>query len=242
VVAQDLIRQLGACTLVAVLALGLAGCPGAVRWDDAPGKGRTARTAPVRVPHTHTVKVGESLYAIALRYDLSGPDLARWNRLGSGDLIFPGQVLRLRPNVTASAAPRKPSKPVPKPAPVAPPRFVWPAQGPVVSTFNDPENVGKGIDIKGKKGDAVHASGGGRVVYSGDGLIGYGNLIIVKHDERYLSAYGYNDSLLVKEGDQVHSGQTIARMGLGPERQALLHFEIRELGKPVDPQRLLPGR
>ncbi|MFK8014617.1 MAG: peptidoglycan DD-metalloendopeptidase family protein [Gammaproteobacteria bacterium] len=249
--AENLMSRLAA---IAIVVLAVSGCSSAVRWGEPQARTTTTRvpSKPAAVPTTHKVRAGESLYAIALRYALSAPDLARWNRLGSGELIFPGQVLRLRPDPRA-AAPATPSttdkRPVSKrptsgkpTSPAASVRFVWPASGAVVSGFADPEGVGEGIDIGGKVGDPVRASGAGRVVYSGDGLKGYGNLIIVKHSERYLSAYGYNAKLLVKEGDQVSSGQSIAQMGRGPDRRAVLHFEIREHGKPVDPQRFLPRR
>ena len=96
--------------------------------------------------------------------------------------------------------------------------------------------------INGKSGQSIHAAASGRVVYAGSGLIGYGELIIVKHNETYLSAYGYNASLLVKEGDQIRKGQKIATMGEGPERKPRLHFEIRRNGTPVDPRQFLPAR
>ena len=94
--------------------------------------------------------------------------------------------------------------------------------------------------INGKLGQSIYAAASGRVVYAGGGLIGYGKLIIIKHNDTYLSAYGYNASLLVKEGEQIRKGQKIATMGEGPERKPRLHFEIRRNGKPVNPQRYLP--
>ena len=100
----------------------------------------------------------------------------------------------------------------------------------------------RGIAIGGREGHSVQAAAPGRVVYSGSGLRGYGNLVIVKHSDRYLTAYGYNREVLVREGDRVSAGQTIARMGLGPGRRALLHFELRRDGEPVDPRRFLPKR
>jgi lipoprotein NlpD len=96
--------------------------------------------------------------------------------------------------------------------------------------------------IDGKAGQSINAAASGRVVYAGGGLIGYGKLIILKHNETYLSAYGYNASLLVKEGEQVKQGQRIATMGEGPERKPRLHFEIRRNGQPVNPRQHLPTR
>ena len=101
---------------------------------------------------------------------------------------------------------------------------------------------GNGIDISGQSGQPVIAAAGGEVVYSGSGLIGYGKLIIVKHNETYLSAYGHNRELRVTEGEKVSAGQTIALMGEGPGRKPVLHFEIRQNGKPVDPLRYLPRK
>ena len=100
----------------------------------------------------------------------------------------------------------------------------------------------KGIKIGGRIGDTIHAAEGGKVVYSGSGLIGYGRLIIIKHNENYLSAYGHNSRLLVKEGDRVTKGQKVAVMGTANTGDPLLHFEIRRDGNPVDPLRLLPRR
>ena len=101
---------------------------------------------------------------------------------------------------------------------------------------------GTGILIGGRAGQSVRAAAGGRVVYSGGGLIGYGQLIIIKHNDTYLSAYGHNSALLVNEGDAVRQGQRIATMGEGPGRQPRLHFEIRKNGQPVNPRQYLPAR
>lgn len=118
-------------------------------------------------------------------------------------------------------------------------RWIWPSKG----TLKDPHKKfserNKGIDIKGKQGQPIRASAAGKVVYSGNGLIGYGRLIIIKHNKTYLSAYAHNESVSIKEGDMVKQGQQIARMGQTPEQHILLHFEIRKNGKPVDPLRLL---
>ena len=120
------------------------------------------------------------------------------------------------------------------------PAFLWPAQGQVLGGFDEARN--KGLDIGGKAGDAVLAAADGRVVYAGSGLRGYGNLIIVKHNNTYLTAYAHNQSLLVKEDQDVKRGQKIAEMGNTDADQIKLHFEIRRQGKPVDPARLLPPR
>jgi lipoprotein NlpD len=139
--------------------------------------------------------------------------------------------------------------PAPVPAPQAPQKpddgadkvdWAWPASGRVLAGFSEATN--KGVDIAGKVGDPVFASAGGRVVYSGQGLRGYGKLIIIKHNNTYLSAYAHNNNLLVKEGQNVARGQKIAEIGSTDASQAKLHFEIRRLGKPIDPAKLLPER
>lgn len=116
----------------------------------------------------------------------------------------------------------------------------WPATGRVLAGFS--EGANKGLDIVGKIGDPVYASAAGRVVYSGTGLRGYGKLIIIKHNQTYLSAYAHNSNLLVKEGQLVTKGQKIAEIGNTDSTQPELHFEIRRLGKPVDPIKYLPAR
>jgi lipoprotein NlpD len=117
--------------------------------------------------------------------------------------------------------------------------WAWPAAGKVISGFSETANL-KGIDIAGKSGQPVLASGPGKVVYAGNGLRGYGKLIIIKHNNTFLSAYAHNREILVKEGQQVARGQRIAEMGDSDADQVKLHFEIRRLGKPVDPAKFLP--
>ncbi|HEX7913778.1 MAG TPA: peptidoglycan DD-metalloendopeptidase family protein [Paraburkholderia sp.] len=116
--------------------------------------------------------------------------------------------------------------------------FSWPVRGPLLGTFNDSTN--KGVNIGGTAGDPVKASADGRVVYAGNGLRGYGNLIIIKHDATYLTAYAHNRALMVKEGDAVTKGQKIAEMGNSDSDRVMLHFEVRRQGKPVDPLKYLP--
>ena len=123
-------------------------------------------------------------------------------------------------------------------APAAQPAFIWPVRGPILGTFDDAKN--KGLNIGGAAGDPVNASADGRVVYSGNGLRGYGNLIIIKHDATFLTAYAHNRALMVKEGDAVTKGQKIAEMGNSDSDRVMLHFEVRRQGKPVDPLKYLP--
>ena len=145
---------------------------------------------------------------------------------------------------SAVPAARTDSKPEVKPAEPAlagdDVPWIWPAKGQLVGTFS--EGGSKGVDIAGKLGDPVAAAGDGKIVYSGTGLRGYGKLVIIKHNNTYLSAYAHNQTILVKEGQGVTRGQKIAEMGNSDADQVKLHFEVRRQGKPVDPQKYLPPR
>ena len=217
--------------VVVALAL-LAACGGQSEWR--------------KPPDTHIVRRGETLFSISWRYGKDPQDVARWNRLGDGSLIYPGQVIRLSPPAGSSAAPRKtasrPSRPLPEIPRQPSPDWSWPTSGRINVQFGAKPGTGTGVLINGKAGQTIYAAASGRVVYAGSGLIGYGQLIILKHNDTFLSAYGYNASLLVKEGENIKKGQRIATMGEGPERKARLHFEIRRNGKPVDPKQYLPAR
>jgi lipoprotein NlpD len=215
---------------------------GGTRWHD--------------TPQTHIVRRGETLSAIAWRYGKNPTDLARWNRLGDGSLIYPGQVIRLTPaggsrSTAATGSAKKTtsqnsSRPASRPLPEIPaqpaPDWSWPTSGRIDVAFGAKPGSGTGVLINGKLGQRIDAAASGQVVYAGSGLIGYGKLIILKHNETYLSAYGYSESLLVKEGDNIRKGQQIATMGEGPERKPRLHFEIRRNGQPIDPGKFLPRR
>jgi len=149
------------------------------------------------------------------------------------------------PTPTASSAPSSASNAAPSAsAPVNVSDdgmiFAWPHPGPVLAGFDEAKN--KGLDFAGKAGDPVLAAGDGKVVYAGSGLRGYGNLVILKHNNTYLTAYAHNQTLLVKEDQSVTKGQRIADMGSSDSDRVKLHFEIRKQGKPVDPAKLLPAR
>ena len=118
--------------------------------------------------------------------------------------------------------------------------WIWPTNGAVLTGFDEVKN--KGLDIGGAAGDPVLAAADGRVVYVGAGLRGYGNLIILKHNNTYLTAYAHNQTMLVKEDQAVQKGQKIAEMGSSDADRVKLHFEVRRQGKPVDPARYLPAR
>jgi lipoprotein NlpD len=212
-------------------------------------------------PGYYRVKRGDTVLRIALDQGQSYRDIVRWNNLTDPNLIEVDQLLLVRPPAgkmtvkpltSAAATPPTTSPPqknadqrMAEPAaepkleavkPDAPPpgiRLSWPAKGKVVEDFIDGKN--KGIDIAGKLGDPIQAASDGRVVYAGNSLRGYGNLVIVKHDNTYLTAYAHNRNLLVKEGDAVRKGQKIAEMGDTDANSVRLHFELRVNGKPVDP-------
>ena len=144
------------------------------------------------------------------------------------------------PGVTPAPAPALASPPPPPSAGADDVDFIWPASGALIAGFDEAKN--KGLGIAGKAGDAVLAAADGRVVYAGAGLRGYGNLIILKHNNTFLTAYAHNQTLLVKEDQTVKKGQKIAEMGSTDADRVKLHFEIRRSGKPVDPARYLPAR
>ncbi|MFN7572947.1 MAG: peptidoglycan DD-metalloendopeptidase family protein [Betaproteobacteria bacterium] len=172
--------------------------------------------------------------------------------------IAPAASVQARPLDGAAAAPTAaaPATAAPAAAAVAPPaaaagkpapgaaamaggiEWLWPLKGPVLEQFNETRN--KGIDIGGKEGESVVAAGDGQVVYVGSGLRGYGNLVIVKHDDDFVSAYAHNREVLVKKDAYVKRGQKIAEVGRTDADQPKLHFEIRRAGKPLDPLSLLP--
>ncbi len=220
-------------------------------------------------PGYYTVKPGDTLIRIGLDTGQNWRDIGRWSNLENPNLIEVGQVLRVVPPetvavarpvtsstvtpvspapaasapATASSAPKPAATPATAPAAAGSDEdvgWIWPAQGTVLAGFDEAKN--KGMDIAGKAGDAVMASADGRVVYAGAGLRGYGNLIILKHNNTFLTAYAHNQTLLVKEDQSVRKGQKIAEMGNSDADRVKLHFEIRRQGKPVDPAKYLPPK
>ena len=209
----------------------------------------------------HRVQPGETLYAISFRYGWDYRDVAEWNGLSPPYTVYEGQYLRvvppvgggrhtvpeapppLRAPVTASTPIAVPSATVTRVEPSAPTpmRWRWPTEGKLVRDYSDDDAGRRGINIAGKLGQPVRATANGRVVYAGNGLLNYGNLIIIKHNETFLSAYAHNRQMRVKEGEDVVAGQQIADMGVRHTGEPLLHFQIRYDGKPINPLRYLPS-
>jgi lipoprotein NlpD len=200
-------------------------------------------------PQTYVVQPKDTLYSIAWRHDLDYRALARWNGIGPDYRISVGQILTLRPapppSEVRSVPPTAATPPggAVGPRGAADPRRVAPVQPAPSGCWMWPTGVhgsphavaGGGLWLPGVLGQPVLAACGGRVVYVGNGIRGYGNLIIIKHDESFLSAYAHTREVLVREGQEVGRGQLIAQMGEGPHQSPALYFEIRLNGKPVDP-------
>lgn len=248
--------RLAAATLLTAL---LAGCGagGLAPVDSRDGYG----PAP---PGYYRIRSGDTLSEIAERKGIGMGTLAAWNGLGPPYGIFAGDLLRVEPP-DGSAGPIRSASP-PTSTRTAASRGVqavrtsartsaavagadaassgitwrWPVQGPIKQGFRTGDRTRQGVRIAVREGASVAAAADGTVVYSGSGLKGYGNLIIVKHNARYLSAYGFNRELLAREGDRVKRGQRVAIAGRAANGEGLLHFEIRRNGVAVDPLRFLP--
>ena len=220
----------------------------------------------------YRVQAGDTLYSIAWRLGVDFRQLAQWNGLQDPSRIEVGQSLRVHAtNGDTRAAPRTsvvaqtpvrvgraPISPKPTPAhlppalsqgtfaktpagsPAANPQWAWPADGKVVRSVSATGSIG--LEIRGTRGQTIRAAGSGQVVYGGSGLRGYGQLLIIKHDESFLSAYAHNDKLLVAEGQRIERSQPIALMGDSGASEVMLHFEIRKGGKAVEPLQYLPKR
>lgn len=247
-------------TLV-TLFVGLQGCASSREYISVEENFKEPKTA----TGFHRVQPGETLYSIAWRYGVDFKELANTNSIRSPYVIHPGQKIdtRIQPSVAEPVSkPRvgKSSKPTPikrtvvnkpkKTIQITPkierklPEFQWqwPLSGRLVKGFSSKKPANKGIDLKGRLGESVMAASAGTVVYAGQGLRGYGNLIIIKHDEEFLSAYAHASTILVSENDAVRTGQSIATIDSSGSEPSILHFEIRRYGKPVNPLIYLPKR
>lgn len=215
-----------------------------------------------RINH-HWVSEGETLYAIAWRYDIDPMTLARTNGLANPFTVFEGQKLSLLLEMTPSAVaalkkskreltaePKRERKPTAmtvapqlKSNPSSLGSWYWPANGRLSKRFTQAKNAAhKGIDISGRYGQPVSSANNGIVVYSGSGLPAYGKLLIIKHSDSYLSAYAHNSRLFVSIGAKVQAGEKIAEIGKSGTTHDHLHFEIRKNGKPINPLSLLPKK
>jgi len=242
--------------MLALVPFGLSGCGGGLAPVD------NLRYGPTPPGH-YRVRSGDTLSEIAERKRVRMSSLTRWNGLSDPNQIYAGQLLRIEPpdgatparrsaggnprrtaSATAAAQPVKavttPSKPPGSLAAASGINWQWPVQGKVEQGFRPGDRTRQGVRISTREGTPVKAAASGSVVYSGSGLKGYGNLIIVKHNSRYLSAYAFNRRLLAREGDRVSRGQTLAESGRAPNGRNLLHFEIRRDGSAVDPLQYLP--
>lgn len=219
--------------------------------------------APRPRPGYYRIRSGDTIYSIAWRYGVDYREFAAWNHIRPPYRIHPGQYLRISgptggnqaatrtaPTIQPHLAIQSNTITVPKERTASKNessetlklRWQWPTNGTVSTRFRQGDQSNKGVVLSGRIGQDIKAAEAGTVVYSGSGLIGYGKLIIIKHNKNYLSAYGHNQKLLVKEGDRVKRGSHIADMGENGSGKAVLHFEIRRNGLPVDPLPLLPHR
>jgi lipoprotein NlpD len=217
-------------------------------------------------PPTYKVIKGDTLFSVAWRYGIKYQELAKYNGISKPYKIYPNQILRLNPSSSLARARGTPKavqaqpkitysknarsdnrtamiednkKTRPQAGAVV---WHWPSKGSVLRHFGGAQTLSKGIDISGNLGEPVLAAAVGEVVYAGNGLRGYGKLLIVRHSDSFLSAYAHNNRLLVKEGDFVKAGQKIADMGSSGTDGVKLHFEIRRDGNPEDPMKYLPRR
>jgi lipoprotein NlpD len=224
-----------------------------------PAKPAPAAPAPqVPAEGYYVVKRGDTLYSIALEHGADYRDIAQWNTLDDPTKLRIGQQLRVKPPEERSVQVGRPrilgrieSRPIEGGAAAPPPareepkidtdtvQFMWPARGKVLAGFAEPRS--KGIDIDGKIGDPVVAAATGRVTYIGSGIPGLGKLVVIRHDNGFITVYAHNKAILVKEQQAVTRGQKIAELGNTDADRPKLHFQIRKGAAAVDPLRYLPG-
>jgi lipoprotein NlpD len=259
------------CIFGVLIVLLLQGCMAGNHYTYGYYTGKTRPSVSTAVETTahssdvHIVAKGETLYSIAFACGEDVRTVAGWNHIRPPYTIYPNQQIRLSPPpAPVVTTPRARIDHVPI---AAPPRHTvvktyaqtsnsakakqtnsqkiswqWPTNGKIINTYAAKDTGKKGLDIAGKTGQPIYAAASGVVVYSGDGLRGYGRLIIIKHNDTYFSAYAHNRRLLVKDDQKVNKGQHIADMGNTEADQTMLHFEVRRDGKPVNPMQYLPKR
>jgi lipoprotein NlpD len=229
----------------------------------------TAPTPRTLAEDQYEVKKGDTLYSIALEHGVDYRELAQWNSLEDPAKIRVGQVLRTKPEegrgaqvskvaigaplesrpLDAPAGAKPAVKPAAASASIAPKpvpatdgdvlKFIWPTKGKVIAAFE--QTRGKGVDIDGRVGDPIVASAKGKVTYVGSGIRGLGKLLIIQHSDEYLTVYAHTSQILVKEQQVVERGQKIAEIGTSDAERPMLHFQIRKLGRPLDPKQYLPS-
>jgi lipoprotein NlpD len=199
--------------------------------------------ASTRLAASRTVATPRGVQVTAVQDDQSVVEVASATPTTNRTVVVAPSTVKTqtttRPDVAAKPAP---STTTAMTATNSNSHWLWPTNGRVITMYSANDPLRKGIDLEGRQGDPVKATGAGSVVYAGSGLAGYGQLIIIKHNDQFLSAYGHNSKLLVAEGDAVKKGQVIAEVGSSGTDKNKLHFEIRKSGKPVDPMLYLPRR
>lgn len=254
------IKSVGATLCLLVLCGSMVGCASRPSADAA----KSSR-ASVTVPEFHVVRRGDTVSKIAARYGLDYPDIGRINQLNSQYTIYPNQRLRLRSRQagdqasmrnmprsvnTTAIRPSIPMRTQPLPMVTAAAThpamsqgllWQWPTSNPILQDFNESAHI-KGIRFDGKLGEPVLAAAAGEVVYANNGLTEYGNLVLLRHGNGYITAYAHNQRLLVQEGQTVNLGQPIAEIGHSGTNRIMLEFQVRKDGKPINPKQVLPRR
>jgi lipoprotein NlpD len=256
--------QIAIYVSIIALTVGMTGCINSREFISTEEKFSKSQ----KVSGFHIVEKGDTLFSIAWAHGWDYQELASANSISRPYTIYTGQKIDISnsarykksPKVrsvgkstkvtkkrkeTATRPIQRNNKPVSKPKTAYRTNksdWQWPANGSILEGFSTKNSQNKGIDIVGKKGESVSAAAAGQVVYAGKGLRGYGNLVIIKHDETYLSAYAHASRILVREKEKIKAGQVIAEIGSTGTDRVKLHFEIRKNGRPVDPLRYLPKR
>lgn len=238
-----------------VFGAGLQGCASRPSTEAT----KSSRVA-ANVPEFHVVQRGDTVSKIAARYGLHYPDIGQLNRLDSQYTIYPNQRLRLRNKLSANSRTTSPASTTPirsttpiqsqsLPITTTTPQsamshgllWQWPTSNPILQEFNESAQI-KGIRFDGENGDPVRAAAAGEVVYANNGLTEYGNLVLLRHGNGYITAYAHNRRLLVQEGQTVNLGQPVAEMGNSGTNRTMLEFQVRKDGKPIPPKQVLPRR
>lgn len=262
--------KVGKFLLISPLILALLACQSGYQSTKQSSKSQTKSVSATKTQSNfkneiYIVQAGDTVYGISFRAGLNFRDVANWNGIDEPFTIRVGQKIRLTPPQSAIVQSNdlkpittKPKPPITTPVPAKVPTtekvlvvenpvapsmdWQWPTKGKLIGVFVANDKTKQGINISGKSGQKIYAAADGIVVYSGTGLIGYGELLIIKHNNEWISAYAHNEKRLVAEGVKVKAGEHIADMGRTGSASDMLHFEIRRNGKPVDPLLYLPKR